>query len=175
MSALPVVRQESPLTCGAASLKCVLLHFGVEEMSEESLAQKLGTDGEGTEPEAIARVARDHRLWALHERGLTVEHLREYLLKGSVPIVSFQAWPTHAECSQGQQGWKDEDRNGHYAPVQEVTSSHIVLMDPSVEGGQSRIEHEEFLRCWHDVGEHEEKLVRSAIIVRQLESAEGES
>lgn len=164
-TALPAVRQQTASTCGPASLRSVLLHFGERVKSERELARSLGTTRAGTSPGALVRTARRRGLGAERAEQLSIQDLAAALARGEVPIVDYQAWPSEAQRERGGD-WRDRSESGHYAAVQAVGPTHVSLMDPSTRGGTSEIAHGEFLRRWHDrSGRRGERHQRSAVLI----------
>lgn len=147
MLRLPDVRQANGYTCGTASLQSVLRYFGKgDDDGEEGLAGRLGTTPDnGTAPDAIVRVAREHGLSATMREGMTLDDLESYVQRGVPVIVDYQAW-SEAPHPDYANDWDD----GHYSVVVGIDRDHVYLEDPSILGARGSIPRNEFVARWHD-------------------------
>jgi len=165
---LPLVKQKSNYTCGAASLLCVLRFYGFRGLKESDLAKKLMTDIRfGVDSGTLAKVAKRYGLKAQCRVGLKISDLELELKKGHPVIVDFQAWRTHKEQ---RSPWRKIWVDGHYSVIQNMDRWHIWLMDPWI-GRIVRLTHRQFLARWHtdetrsDDRPTKHRVRRSAVII----------
>lgn len=159
---VPHIRQTTDYTCGPASLLAVLRYFGkAPHAGEMSLAAEVGTtSADGSEPSAMARVARRHGLAAELRTGVTLGELARQTRLGRPVIVLFQAWsdaPSSADYARTFD-------NGHFAVVIGVDRHNVYLQDPWIKGARGVVSRAEFARRWHGM-EGSERLHRPAIVV----------
>jgi predicted double-glycine peptidase len=141
---LPMVRQSTPYTCGAAALQSILYYYG-QEFREDNLARELKTNpDQGTDYHEIIRFAQSKGLTAEAAEGMTVEDLRRAVGAGRPVMVAFQAWGDKPETYA--EDWED----GHYSIIIGVDSKCVYLMDPSTLGNYTFIPIPEFVGRWHD-------------------------
>jgi predicted double-glycine peptidase len=144
---LPIVRQATDYSCGAAALLAILFYWGVYDGGESELYAELGTTpADGTPPWNLAKGARAHGLDAEMKEHQTLDDLREGLARGETIIVDYQAW------KDGDDGkpWKDTWEDGHYSVLAGIDDHYVYLMDPSGGPGYVYIPIAEFLERWHD-------------------------
>lgn len=90
---VPIIRQATHYSCGAASLLAVLYYWKVYDGTESSLHKILNTtEAEGTEPTLIAKAARKFGLKAYMKEHLKLSDLRSALHRGNTVILDLQAW-----------------------------------------------------------------------------------
>ncbi len=144
LNRLPMVRQSTPYTCGAAALQSILYYYG-DEWREDNLAKELKSDpDQGTSPQEIIRLARSRGLTVESMENLGIDDLRRYVSEGHPVMVALQAWGDRPE-TYGE-GWED----GHYAIVIGFDRKNLHFMDPSTLGHYAFIPIPEFLTRWHD-------------------------
>lgn len=137
----PDTRQSTDYSCGAAALQAVLYYYGTDKR-EDQLRKELGTtDKDGTEPNAIVRVARKHGLTAELKKNGTVDDLKKYVDKSVPVIVAFQAWGDKKDYAK--------DENGHYGVVIGYDDRFIYIEDPSLLN-YGKIAIKDFEKRWHD-------------------------
>jgi len=160
MIRLPDVRQATDYTCGASALQSVLAYFGRGgDQGEGALATELRTDAQnGTEPQEILRVAREHGLTATMHEGMSLADLESHVSRGVPVIVDYQAW-SEAEHPSYANDWDD----GHYSVVVGIDQHHVYLEDPSILGSRGRIPRAEFEARWHDIGNDGRRYHRMGI------------
>ncbi|MFA6318520.1 MAG: C39 family peptidase, partial [Elusimicrobiota bacterium] len=156
---LPLTRQATPYTCGAAALQSVLRYYG-EEVREDRLSAELGADPEeGTRFWSILEAALRRGIGAEAFLDASLADLKAALDRGSPVIVAFQAWadpPTdYAE------DWDD----GHYAVAVGYDAKNLYFMDPSTLGNYTYVPAEEFVRRWHDCYDGDRVKVRGLMLV----------
>ncbi len=157
---VPLVRQATSYSCGAASLMSVLSYWSVFDDSESSLYRKIGTTSEdGTEPEPMAAHARALGLSAEVLRNQTQADLRRALERGETWILDIEAWPSDrifwasavSMVSRADHNWSGDWDNGHYVVLVGIDEQYAYLMDPSVLASYSYIPLSELDARWHDV------------------------
>jgi hypothetical protein len=164
---VPLVRQTTDYTCGAAALQSVLLYYG-EDFGQMELARYLGASPQnGTRYRAILRFAnrkfpdpQKRNLWMWKRCGMTIDILREIIDSGRPPILPLQAW--------GKPGvnWKKEWKEGHYAVAVGYDEYNLYFMDPSTPGHYAYIPNEEFLDRWHDQDPATgERLIQCGLVI----------
>jgi predicted double-glycine peptidase len=161
---VPMTRQSTPYTCGAAALQSVFAYYG-EDYREVQLSQELKSDPEqGTDYHEIVRFARSKGLQVEPREGLSIDDLRRAVDQDLPVIVAFQAW------GDNPGKYVDDWDDGHYAIVIGVDNQKVYLMDPSTIGDYTFILIPEFLSRWHDAylnAEHQNvKLVHFGMIFR---------
>lgn len=92
-------QQSMDHTCGAACVRTVLNHFGLEVPSEKSLAYRLKADFKtGIDPRAIERYLTDAGLVAHYRiaRGIGgIGELKRKIVEGWTPIICWADWGGH--------------------------------------------------------------------------------
>jgi predicted double-glycine peptidase len=158
--AVPLVRQATHYSCGAAALLAVLYYWRAFDGNESALYGPLDTtEKDGTEPDAIERVARAHGLDANYRTGVTIADLRAGLAAGQTVIVDLQAW------SDRPRPWNDDWDDGHYVVAVAVDQRYLYAMDPSADAGYDYLPLDELLRRWHDVDRKQRKWEHMAIFI----------
>ena len=95
---LPLVKQKTNHTCGAASLLCVLRFYKQRGLKEEELAKEMKADAHrGVASRNLCLVAKRHGLKARRRQGLKLSDIRDELRNSHAVIVDFQAWRSHRE------------------------------------------------------------------------------
>jgi len=118
--------------CGPASLRAVLLYFGVDK-TEAEIAKLAGSNpDEGTPPEGLVRAAKALGFNAHTKSGATLDDIREWLGKGTPVIVD----------------WFSVDE-GHYSVVKSIEDNKVFLMDPEI-GSERSLDIDTFKRVWFD-------------------------
>ena len=163
---MPLARQATSYSCGAAALLSVLYYWQVYDGTESGLYEKLETtEKDGTEPAKLAEVAKGFGLSAELREGLAFKDLRLALDAGKTVILDFQAWKDPGSTVTWAQTWED----GHYAVLVGMDEDRLHLMDPSTPAGYAWLPKTEFLDRWHDYEEEGGKrreYVRAGIVVR---------
>lgn len=146
--AVPLVRQATPYSCGAAATAAVLRYWKVFEGGESALYARLETtEKDGTDPRAMLRVAREFGLKAELAEGMGISDLRQRLGRGETVILDIQAWgegdPTPGDYSDN---WED----GHYVVLIGADEKNIYVMDPSISAAYGWFPLAELAARWHD-------------------------
>lgn len=144
---VPLVRQATSYSCGAAALLSTLYYWQVYDGTESSLYERLGTTPQdGTEPSGLVSGAKSLGLEAELKEGLSLADLRASLKKGQTVLLDLQAW--RAEGSTAS--WKDTWEDGHYVVLVGMDQTHLYVMDPSSPGAYAYLPLPEFAERWHD-------------------------
>lgn len=171
--AVPLVRQATHYSCGAAALLAILYYWDEYDGNESSLYEPLHTtEALGTEPYMIEKVAREKfGLEARYRTDVTLADLARALAAGETVIVDLQAWP-EKEPRDWRQDWDD----GHYVVLVALDAQRIYFMDPSTAGAYAWIARGELEPRWHDVEEHDQQqrhLSHMAIFIRGRHARRG--
>lgn len=148
---VPLVRQATHYSCGAAALLSILYYWHKYDGNEASLYHDLATtEADGTEPESIAKVAREKfGLIARYRREVSVEELAAALARGETVIVDLQAW-----AEPVPRDWSSDWDDGHYVVLVALDGRRAYFMDPSTAGGYAFLRRDELMPRWHDVEGH---------------------
>ena len=162
---LPIVRQETNYSCGAASLLSILSYWGVFSGEESELYEPLHTTPEnGTEPGKIVEVAASFGLQAESKKFTQLHELRRALHKGITVILDIQAWRDASNITP----WKDDWDNGHYVVLIAMDKTAAYFMDPSAGPAYAYMPIQELLERWHDIEDQNgtvEKYYQLAIFI----------
>lgn len=146
---VPIVRQSTHYSCGAASLLSLLYYWQAFDGPESDLFPEIGTDqATGTKPQGIVHGAKKHGLEASSKENVSLEDLRDALKRKEPVILDIQAWPDDIRTSTipWSQRWED----GHYLVLIGMDKTNAYVMDPSVPTGYAFIPLPELLERWHD-------------------------
>ena len=140
----PKTRQATDFSCGAAVTQAMLYYYGIEKREDE-IGDALGTDTDGTEPEAILAVLRKVGLRCRPGR-MTVEGVRAWI-KIDVPVIlSIQAW-----ADDEPKDYTDRWGDGHYVvAVGYDDNGNFILEDPSILDQRGVLPADELEKRWHD-------------------------
>lgn len=142
---VPLCRQATDYTCGAAALQGVLGFFG-EDFNESQLAGPLKSNNKiGTRYEAIAKFGRNKGFEVDIYKDATIRKLQELLDQKKPVIVLIQAWSEKPSIDYSND-WED----GHYVVAIGYDANNIYFMDPSTLGHYTFIPVKEFEARWHD-------------------------
>lgn len=129
--AVPVCRQDTNYSCGAAALQAVLAFHGIAE-NEAAIAKTLGTDPVGgTGSDAIIALVKQLGLPMEDRDGLSLDDLAHCLAKGA-PIL----------CPIQLHG------GGHWVVVRGLDELGVSIMDPV--DGETSIGRDAFQAAWKD-------------------------
>lgn len=155
---LPVLRQNTIYSCGAASYMSVLQMFKGYDGREQQLYRSLGTNPRtGTEPERIVRRARQDGFKAELRQGLTVKDLRSAVKQGKAVILDLQAW---RDPHQKKMSWDRIQSSGHYVVLKAVGKKYIYFMDPSAGPDYAYLPISELMPRWHDRSQNKDGTYR---------------
>ena len=144
---VPLVRQATDYSCGAAALLSVLFYWNAFDGKESDLYDLLKlSPQDGAPPENIAAAAAHFGLKAGVSENLTIDELRLALERGETPIVDLQAWREPGS----KKPWREEWEDGHYAVLVGLDKKNAYLMDPSSPGAYAWLPLDELVERWHD-------------------------
>ena len=158
---VPTSRQKTSYTCGAASVLSVVKYYGLDTITEEYLAEQMGSSpSSGTDIDAMAKM---FDVLGLETKSgeMTLDDLKRYTATGVPVIVALQAWGDNGV--DVSKSWED----GHYSVVMSVGNTEIDLMDPVLEGAIKNMPIDEFTKCWHDKDAEGTKLYSWGMAVSQ--------
>lgn len=145
---LPLVRQATPYSCGAAAMQSVFMYWGVYDGGESGLYERLQTtEKDGTDPRRMAEAAREMGLDAELVEGMSVADLRARLARGETVVLDIQAW---ADADPTPDDWSDNTEDGHYVVLAGLDAENAYVMDPSVAGAYGWFPLSELATRWHD-------------------------
>ena len=149
---IPITRQATDYTCGAAALASVLHWLDPRlDFTEDKLAKLLKSNrSHGTTIRNIEAFAKGQGLHVAWRDGWTIGDLEGSLAKGIPVIVLIQAYADF-ESARSNYDWKNDWSNGHYVVLNGLDEKNIYMMDPSSRGTYTYIPRKEFLDRWHDV------------------------
>lgn len=145
---VPITRQATEYTCGAAALASVLHWIDADlDFTEDKLAQDLKSDRvHGTRIADIESFAAKKGLYVSWRDGWTLGDLEKSIKAGNPVLVLIQAYRRSPAVK-----WRDDWDDGHYVVVNGIDSRNVYMMDPSNRGSYTFIPREEFVERWHDV------------------------
>lgn len=144
---VPVVRQATGYTCGAAALLAVLYYWRAYEGTESGLLDVTGTSRtEGAKPQGLVKGAQQYGLNAYYKEKVYTEDLRKALDRGETVILDLQAWPK----DQPELPWAKRRESGHYMVLTALDGNYAYFMDPAVGTGYTYIPLAELPERWHD-------------------------
>lgn len=142
---VPIMRQATDYTCGAASLQSILYYYG-DDHYESDLAKELGSDpNEGTAYQSIADFAKKAGYKVDVQKNMTFEALTKRLDAGTPVLVLVQAW-----ASTPGFDWANAWDLGHYVVAVGYDEKNVYLMDPVMTANYAYVPIAEFLDRWHD-------------------------
>ncbi len=164
---VPITRQATEYTCGAAALASVLYWIDPEfDFTEDKLARELKSDRvHGTRIADIESFAARKGLYVSWRDGWTLGDLEKSIKSGNPVLVLIQAYRSSPSVN-----WKDDWDDGHYVVVNGIDSRNVYMMDPSNRGSYTYIPREEFLDRWHDVDVHQKHYRFGMTISRPVKS-----
>ena len=134
MIKIKLQKQSTGYSCGPASLKMALSHFGIDE-SEENLIKLTGAkEGYGCHPKDIVRASKALGIKARYIETSSIDEIRQYLNYHHSLIVD----------------WFSPTANGHYSMVVDLDGEYITLADPEI-GDLRKLEIKDFLNHWFEL------------------------
>jgi len=134
--------------CGPASMKIVCAYFG-RDYDEKYLGDLCGTTFEdGTDHAGMIEGAKTVGATVFAKDRGTLGDLRRFLHKQRLPVIVGWYSPTAKRKTKFVPG--KDDVEDHFSVVYHVSSTHVYLMDPEVEGGRKKIRVGRFLKLWWD-------------------------
>ncbi|TBR24538.1 M28 family peptidase [bacterium] len=146
--AVPLVRQATSYSCGAAAVMAVLQYWGVYDGGESGLYPELGTtEKDGTDPRSMAKVLAARGLESSWREGMTEADLEGHLARGETVILDIQAW---TEDDPTPEDYSDNWEDGHYVVLVGLDDTNVYVMDPSVSAGYGYFPRAELKARWRD-------------------------
>jgi predicted double-glycine peptidase len=153
---VPLTRQATDYTCGAAAVQSVIGYYG-DNVREEALARELRTNSvRGTAYQQILAYAKRHGYKTAVYKNSSLESVQKLLDAGTPVICLIQAWPERKV--DYTKDWED----GHYVVAVGHDASNVYFMDPCTLGQYTFIPKAEFLQRWHDT-DGKERLTHFAM------------
>lgn len=149
---LPLVRQSTEYTCGAAAVLSILGFYG-EDVVEVDVAAQLGTnDDYGTDHKRIENFFRLNGFEVEAHHHMTLEELKNHIIQGNPVICLIQAW------QPGIVDYSNFSSIGHYVIAVGIAGDHLLFMDPWLIGNYGYIPMNEFEKRWNQLT-HENTLL----------------
>lgn len=149
---VPLTRQATDYTCGAAAIQSMFGFFG-EDLNEGELAKLLKTnDQEGTDYNEIVALSKQKGYTVQVFKDMTLKDLKLHLDKNIPVLCLIQAWATK------KVDYKNDWSDGHYVVAIGYDKHKIFFMDPSTLGNYTYIDQKSFLNRWHDKNSKEELI-----------------
>ena len=153
------VEQEKPWSCGAAAMRAVLGHFGIDA-EEATLREALDTTPQdGTSPQALVRLAKRVGLQATPVVEMTHQQVEQFLDSGKLILACVQAGPSTKLV------------NGHWIVMTGHGDAGIQFLDPQ-NGEAKTASWAATWDHWRDVGQDGRELVRLGLVVSRPETGE---
>jgi predicted double-glycine peptidase len=164
---VPLVRQATDYSCGAAALLAVLYYWQVTDQKESDLYEALHmSPSDGTPPMRIAEVARSFQLDARIAENQRLDDLRAAIAAGESVIIDLEAWHE----GSGPVDWSADWDDGHYVVLVGMDERYAYVMDPSAAAGYGYVPLDELDARWHDVETLPDggsrRYVHTSIVVR---------
>lgn len=162
---VPIVRQATPYSCGAASLLALLYYWDATSEGELSLHSSLKTEPEfGTHPINMTEYVKSLGLRSELKTNVSLKEVEAAIDRGEPVIVDYQAWGSDLEKVDYSSVWD----SGHYGVIVGYDRTWLYLMDPVLGTSYGKIEREDFLKRWHDYETRNGKteyFIQSAIFI----------
>ena len=143
-------QQETQHTCSAASLKAVLLHWGVEK-TEGELSKLIGVHSKGAEVDEITAAAKKLGFKA-YDKELSWKEV-DALLEKDIPIIcDIRSFTKN---------------HGHYVVLAKADKTHVDIMDPNTKGNWRRLTRAAFDARWWDwtMAPPHKKMIRWGLVI----------
>lgn len=141
---VPLTRQATDYTCGAAAVQSVIGYYG-DNIRESALAKELRTNAAvGTGYQNILAFAKRHGYKVSVYKDCTIIALEKLIDNGLPVICLIQAWP------ERKVNYATDWEDGHYVVAVGYDRDNIYFMDPCTLGKYTFIPRAEFLTRWHD-------------------------
>jgi uncharacterized protein len=152
---VPIVRQATDYSCGAAAMLGVLQYWGKWEDPESSLYADLKTTPkDGTDARSMVAFAQKLGLDASMTEKNTLDDLRLALNQGVTTILDIQAWSGEDPAPDWEQTWEE----GHYVVLVGMDKTHAYFMDPVIGTSYTYLTLDELLARWHDYENRDGKV-----------------
>lgn len=157
--AVPIHRQETKYSCGAAAVRQVLSYLGFST-KEPALRKALDTTSDdGTAPESIVEILRSVPGTSVTAGSMTLQDLRQAVDNKQAVIIVMQAW------SDSKHPDYTTDANGHYVVLRGYNKDSFTFSDPATDKPVT-YQADELLKRWHDKGKTR-KYIRYGIRVKK--------
>ncbi len=161
---LPDLEQSSDFACGASCMMAIGEYFGVGPETEAEWIRLLGTNEDGTSPQAIIQVASDLGLDVHAMQKMTLNQLEAELNAGRPCMLPIQAYSSGGEAEE-----ESGNDSGHWVVAIGMDSDRVIVEDPEIKGSRGDIPLDEFVNRWHDVGADQKPYVRYGISFHRSE------
>jgi len=156
---VPIHRQETKYSCGAAAVRQVLSYLGFSA-KEPALRKALDTTSDdGTTPESIVETLRSVPGTSVTAGTMTLQDLRDAVDNKQAVLIVMQAW------SDAKHPDYTTDANGHYAVLRGYNKDQFTFSDPATNKPVT-YHADELLKRWHDKGKTR-RYVRYGIRVKK--------
>jgi uncharacterized protein len=143
---VPIVRQATDYSCGAAAMLGVLQYWGLFQKNESALYPLLQTtEKDGTRPEDLLRGGLALGLTGTLREKTTLDELRAGLRRGDTILLDLQAW-----SGKKEENWEEVWEEGHYVVLVAMDRTFAYFMDPVVGTGYVSLPLAELVSRWHD-------------------------
>jgi len=147
--------QETRFSCGAAVVASILNTQGVP-VSEKEVRKALGTNRDDGTPLPNIRDFFIGLGCKTEMASYELSDLEKAMSEGKYVIVSMQMW-------EGvERDWENIWSEGHYCVLSDITSSQVILHDPS-RRSRVKIPREVFMTLWHDEENSGKRFIQYAI------------
>lgn len=158
---LPMTRQATDYTCGAAAVQSVLAYYG-DTMLESDLGQILRTNPlYGTDHRPMINLLESKNIAIKAYEGMTIEQLQKSLDEGYPVICLIQAWENEVPADYTH-FWGA----GHYVVAMGYDSERVYFMDPWTLGNYTYLPTIEFVKRWHHKAFDGLKLFQWGLVVQ---------
>jgi predicted double-glycine peptidase len=174
---VPLVRQKTTYSCGAAAVLAVLKHMRedeYEDVTEDDMIEELGTTSkDGTDPDDIVAYLDENSFDVSTTLGLSysdaMSTLNKALLRGCLAILDIQAWRNSWDDRNWPEIWDD----GHYVVLVGTDDTRLYFMDPSTARKYTYISKSKLPTRWHDYKTDDKSALHNlAIIISNGEQSE---
>lgn len=148
--------------CGPASLKIVLLYYGVEKDEEELYKLCNASSDLGIDDKSLKKAAESLGFKVRIQNFASFDDIKKWLEKGIPVIVD---WFTRGRASYSD----SEVADGHYSVVMGLDGENIYLQDPEI-GKMRIIAKDDFIRVWFDftgetINSWDEMIIRQLVAI----------
>lgn len=156
---VPLCRQETAYTCGAACVQSILGVYGMDYRQDE-LAQILDAKPLlGTDYHKIILFMKMLGFQASYVKNMGIDNLKSFINDRVTPLLQIQAWAENGVDYAS--GWQ----NAHYVIACGYDGNQIFFMDPWTLGNYTYLPAEELLKRWHVPGLHFVQCYGSGLII----------
>lgn len=165
---LPLVRQSTDYTCGAAAALSILGYFG-ENNLESEIAKELGTKPSiGTHHQKMISFFKSKNFQVEAHSEMSIEELKAFIKQGKPVLCLIQAWEDDVTDYSNYWGI------GHYVVAIGYDNQNIYFMDPWVLGQYTYLPQDEFINRWHQLTSDNMHLIHWGMAVSKSKVAPSE-